>query len=63
MTARAAFKQSDVERACKGVAAGGLPVARVEFNDNGFAVIVGEPEAKPKRGRPTLADELYGPQA
>ncbi len=63
MTQRAAFKKADVDRACKGVVAAGLPVARVEFNDNGFAVIVGEPEARPRRGRPTLADELYGPQA
>lgn len=45
MTARATFKQADIERACKGVAAAGLSVARVEFNDNGMVVVVGEPEA------------------
>ena len=59
MTARAAFKQADVERACKGMMAAGLPVRGVEFNDNGFVVLVGE-EAPRRRNR---ADELYGPKA
>lgn len=61
MTARATFKQADVERACKGALAAGLSVARIEFNDNGIIVIVGEPE-KAGRGR-NKADELYGPAA
>ncbi len=58
MTARAIFKQADVERACKGVAAAGLSVARVEFNDNGMVVIVGEPEG-PTRGRRNPLDRLH----
>ncbi len=62
MTARAAFKLSDVERGCKGVRAAGLSVARVEFNDNGFAVIVGEPEGKPIVKRNPL-DRLHAPPA
>lgn len=57
MTARAAFKQSDVERACKGVKAAGLSVARVEFNDNGIVVIVGEAESAPRKNP---LDRLHG---
>lgn len=60
MSVRAAFKQADVERACKGMIAAGLPVAGVEFNDNGFVVLVGESAVARRRNR---ADELYGPQA
>ena len=58
MTARATFKQSDVERACKGICAAGLSVARVEFNDNGITVVVGEPETASKARRNPL-DSLY----
>ena len=39
---KAAFKQADVERVCKGIIAAGLPIASVEYNDNGFVVLVGE---------------------
>lgn len=39
--------------------AAGLPVAGVEFNDNGFVVLVGEGSKR----RKNKADELYGPQA
>lgn len=56
MTARAAFKKADACRAIESVRACGLSVARVEFNDNGIVVIVGEPE-KVRRNR---ADDLYG---
>ena len=58
MTARAAFKKADVQRAVEGVLATGLPVARIEFNDAGFVVLVGEAE---KNRRKNKADELYGP--
>jgi hypothetical protein len=57
MTARAAFKKADVQRAVEGVLASGLPVARIEFNDNGFAVLVGEAEKGRRRNK---ADDLYG---
>ncbi len=62
MTARAIFKQADVERACKGVCAAGLSVARVEFNDNGITIVVGEPEGKPAAKRNPL-DRLHASQA
>lgn len=52
MTARAAFKQDDVKRAVNGVKAAGLPVAGVEFNDNGFRVLVGEPDVGKARRNP-----------
>ena len=57
MTARAAFRQADLERACKGVTAAGLKVARVVINDNGIEVIIGEPEG---RGRANPLDKIYG---
>lgn len=43
MTARATFKQADVERACKGVTAAGLKVARVEVESGRIVVVVDEP--------------------
>jgi hypothetical protein len=60
VTARAAFRQADVERVCKGMVAAGLPIAGVEYNDNGFVVLVGDAAMKKRRNK---ADELYGPQA
>jgi len=36
----AAFSQSDVTRAAKGVAAAGLPVGRVEIDRNGKIVVM-----------------------
>jgi hypothetical protein len=63
MTARATFKKADACRAIESVQACGLPVARVEFNDNGIVVIVGEPEKRSVTNRRTLADKLYGPEA
>lgn len=63
MTARAAFKQADLLRALKCAEQAGLPVARFEINDNGIAIIVGEPEKAATTKRRTLADKLYGPQA
>ena len=56
MTARAAFRQADLERACKGVTAAGLKVARVVINDNGIEVIIGEPEGP---GRRNPLDRLH----
>ena len=40
--------------------AAGLPVAGVEFNDNGFVVLVGEGMPTKRKNK---ADELYGPAA
>ncbi len=59
MTARATFRQADVERACKGVAAAGLSVARVEFNDNGIVVHIVDVTGKPAAKRNPL-DRLHG---
>lgn len=43
MTAPARFKQSDLKRAAAGVRAAGLPVARVEVDQDGkIVVVVGE---------------------
>lgn len=46
MTARAAFKQSDLDRAIKCAVRAGLTVARIDLNDNGASIIIGEPERK-----------------
>jgi hypothetical protein len=56
MTARVTFRQDDVERACKGVTAAGLPVARVVVVDGRIEVIVGEPDSE--AGNPL--DRLHG---
>lgn len=45
MTARATFKQADIERACKGAIAAGLPVARVIIVDGRIEVIIGDGES------------------
>lgn len=62
MSARATFKQDDVRRLVNGAVAAGLSVARVEFNDNGIVIVVGEPEKQRRHGN-SKADDLYGPQA
>lgn len=44
MTSRATFKQADVERACKGVAAAGLKVALVRLaKDGAIEIVTGPP--------------------
>lgn len=45
MTARAAFKQSDVTRALKGMEAAGYRAARVEIDPNGKIVVIAESPA------------------
>lgn len=60
MTARARFTKADVRRAVDGVAATGLAVAGVEFNDNGFIVLVGEGLSPRRKNK---ADQLYGPES
>lgn len=57
MTARAAFKQDDVARACRGVTAAGLKVARVEVQAGRIVVIVDE-DAVANKGNPL--DRIYG---
>lgn len=59
MTARAAFKQADLERACKGVKAAGFPVARVVIVEGRIEVIVGEPESDGAPVKNPL-DRLHG---
>lgn len=56
MTARAAFKQADLERALKCAAQAGLTVARIDLNDNGASIVIGEPERK---GRRNPLDRLH----
>ena len=56
MSAKAPFRQADVERACKGVTAAGLRVARVVVEQGRIEVIVDE-EAAANRRNPL--DKLY----
>lgn len=56
MTTRAAFKQSDLDRAIKCAARHGLSVARIDINDNGASIVFGEPERK---GRKNPLDRLH----
>lgn len=49
MTVRAAFRQSDLDRAIKCAVRAGLSVARIELNDNGASIVIGEPEKSAKR--------------
>lgn len=42
MSARAAFKQADVERLINGVKAAGLPVAKVVYEGGKVEVVIGE---------------------
>ena len=56
MTAPARFTKADVRRAVTGVAAAGLPVARVEFDGDRIVVFVGETGKE----RQNPLDRLYG---
>lgn len=63
MTARATFKQSDIERACKGAIAAGLPVARVIIVDGRIEVIIADGESADGEGPNPLDAHLYGKKA
>lgn len=62
MTARVTFKQSDIERACKGALAAGLPVARVVIVDGRIEVIIGDGESD-EGGPNPLEQYLNGKKA
>lgn len=63
MTARAAFKQSDVTRAVNGVAAAGLAVARVRIAPDGsIEIVAGEPD-KADNGNWFAGSPLYKDKA
>lgn len=50
MTARVAFKQDDVTRACKGVVAAGLPVSKVVVRGSEIIILTNPEDAgKPER--------------
>ena len=61
MTAKARFKQADLERALKGVMAAGLKISRLEINEDGsFQIVINNDESgAADRGR-KLVDRLYG---
>jgi hypothetical protein len=63
MTARATFRQDDVSRACKGVKAAGLPVARVVVVEGRIEVIVGDPESDIDAPAPNPLDRLHGEES
>lgn len=63
MTARATFKQSDIERACKGAIAAGLPVARVVIVDGRIEVIIGDGDSAEGTGPNPLEQYLNGKKA
>ena len=48
MTARVRFKQSDLDRALAVVERRGLTVARIDLNDNGASIVIGEPDKEGK---------------
>jgi hypothetical protein len=56
MTKPAAFKQADLDRALAVIERRGLQVARIDLNDNGASIIIGEPE---KRGKRNPLDRLH----
>jgi putative NADPH-quinone reductase len=49
VTKRVAFKQADLDRAIAVLEKRGLQVARIDLNDNGASIVIGEPERKGKR--------------
>lgn len=46
VTARVAFKKADLDRALECVERRGLTVARIDLNDNGASIVIGEPERR-----------------
>jgi orotate phosphoribosyltransferase-like protein len=58
VTTKASFKQDDVRRAVAGLKAAGVPIARIVVSNEGFEIIVGEPETATKQRRNPL-DRLH----
>jgi acetolactate synthase regulatory subunit len=52
MTKRVAFKQADLDRALAVVTRRGLQVARIDLNDNGASIVIGEPESNRTKRNP-----------
>ena len=52
MTKRVAFKQADLDRALAVVERRGLSVARIDLNDNGASIVIGEPETDKAKRNP-----------
>jgi len=57
MTARATFKQSDLERALKAIRKAGYPSARVVIEPGRTTIVAGPAEGS---DRPNSCDELFG---